>query len=86
MYFVLFVLKMHLNAEDMFAVVEFKEKAEVEVVPLNWISKDGKFCSWPSITGAGAAQKISKAVQNKVEPNDNWESFTVKRVMCKTGI
>ena len=52
----------------MFAVVEFQETSEVEVVPIDWLTNDGKLCSWHSISGVGAAQKIAKAVQNKVEP------------------
>ena len=69
----------------MFTVVEFRDSAEVEVVPINWLQNEGKTCLWPSISGLGASTKVTKAIQNRLEPSEGWESFAVRRIMCKTG-
>jgi hypothetical protein len=80
-------------AEDkctgMFAVVNFYEENEVEVVPLKWVTgPDGdKKCWWPMpefFTLAKTTQLVKKQKDPEAEPEDGWTSYKA-RIMYTTG-
>lgn len=65
-----------------FAIVEFINKQEVEVVPSSWI--DGSMCSWPF----GKPERINKLVRASAETSEDWEQHPVeiKDVFCKLQV
>jgi len=63
-----------------FAVVEFLETNEVELVPGSWL-KDKKTCLWPS---EWKSTKISTAIRQKATPDDSFNAIRVK-ILYETG-
>ena len=58
----------------MYAVVNFLDTREVEVVPLVWLFNKKKKCYWPHFTDA----KRKKAVKNQLKPEKTWAKYNVK--------
>lgn len=65
-----------------FAVVEFTEEKEVEVVPVKWLSTDMKICFWPAFK---TQAKLRMAVLQMVNPTDSFLPLPVK-VLYQTGM
>lgn len=63
-----------------FAVVEFMETSEVELVPGFWF-KDKKTCLWPS---EWKFAKIATAIRQKAAYDDSFNAIRVK-LLYETG-
>lgn len=59
----------------MYAVVEFTESAEVEVVPCTWLSLDHKVSFWPPYKDTN---RIKVALVQRAEPDETWGEFFVR--------
>ena len=64
-----------------YAVVEFLDTNEIEIIPSCWLLKDGKKCVWPN---NWKPSRISNAVKLKDSPDDTFTAFKVK-VLYDTG-
>ncbi|XP_062597855.1 uncharacterized protein LOC134259266 isoform X2 [Saccostrea cucullata] len=64
-----------------YAVVEFTEEEEVEVVPVKWLATDEKTCYWPNMRSTA---KISGLIKAEVEPKENFKQLPV-RVLAKAA-
>lgn len=65
-----------------YAVVEFTEEDEVEVVPVGWLADGGNKCNWPNIRSTA---KISSLIKADVAPKDDFKLLPI-RVLAKTGM
>lgn len=64
-----------------YAVVEFTEEDEVEVVPVGWLADGGNKCNWPNIRSTA---KISSLIKADVAPKDDFKLLPI-RVLAKTA-
>lgn len=64
-----------------YAVVEFTEENQVEVVPAKWLSTDQKQCFWPINK---SSDKVNMAIKQLVTPTADFKPFPVK-VLYQTG-
>ena len=59
-----------------YAIVKFPEEADARgIVPLKWISSDENTCVYPNVN---TDERRDKLVRLNVDPEDAWESFSVK--------
>ncbi len=60
----------------MYAVVEFTDGNEVELIPTNWLIKSNRQALWPPFKSTVA---ISKAAKSRIPPDvDVWEAFDIR--------
>ena len=65
-----------------YAVVEFVDNNEVEIIPTSWLVKDRKKCVWPN---QWKPTRISNAVRQKHPPDYTFTTFKIK-VLYETGM
>ncbi|XP_065650751.1 uncharacterized protein LOC136078863 [Hydra vulgaris] len=59
-----------------YAVIEFCETNQVEVISTNWfVSDQEEFCLWPPKKLSTKAQKMAK---NRVAPDAQWDEFEIR--------
>lgn len=64
-----------------YAVVEFTDENEVDVVSVRWLADGDTRCQWPTYR---MTAKITKAVKANIAPNAEFKLLSV-RVLAKTG-
>lgn len=69
------------SINDGYAVVEFTDENEVDVVPVRWLANKDTMCQWPTYR---MTAKITKAVKANIAPNAEFRPLPV-RVLPKTG-
>lgn len=70
-----------MSINDGYAVVEFTDENEVDVVPVRWLANKDTMCQWPTYR---MTAKITKAVKANIAPNAEFRPLSV-RVLAKTA-
>ena len=70
------------KTEDMvYVIVEFKNSAEIALVPINWLC-DENSVKWPPYK---TSTRVNNAVIKKEPPSDTWSNQEIERVLYRNG-
>jgi len=63
---------------SMFAVVEFVDTSEIDIVPLSWIEEkdDYLYTKWPPLRGVA----VVNAVKSLCQPQPHWQSYKIRQL------
>jgi hypothetical protein len=64
----------------MFSIVEFIDDDSVAIVPVTWLTEDGR-CLWPPVRHISAADNLARKAS---VPSETWKAYTI-RVLFTAG-
>lgn len=67
------------RSSDLYTV--FEDEDGISVVPTKWITPTKSHCKWPSHFNF---TKIIKAISKLIDPCDNWNVISVKKIFTTT--
>ncbi|XP_023312029.1 uncharacterized protein LOC111692321 [Anoplophora glabripennis] len=65
--------------DSKYAVIQFEEKNEISVIPVNWMNEQIRKSFWPKTLAKNQRTLIIKCVK----PEENWPLFEIKNFFGK---